>query len=380
MEPEAGKEVMTSNCESSSAILKLGDEKPVVVRVKRKVNQSPLDAFWLEINERPAKRALLEFDKLSISGSSAKGSSIVVEPKSKRVLVQHVQTVLSSEATVDLVQTVVSNSADAIEDKTPAVERRHTFKKDNRQNQLSKSIQKREELAKTARFEQIWRSRKGKKEEVDEMYNFYEVVRVDNVEEKSIDTREQEDMSLEDHRYLTSFMPLLREFIPSAAKEIESDFQAHMSSQDHADADEYVYDYYTVNDDMDVEKENTDCLFPLVLVDDEDFYDVQYESEHDSEDSNAEDNPNNDYPNEISSEDEDDDEDEDESESETASGSEEEDGDESESNSSKPEGYSCGSKSSSEIEGYDGNEADDIDFSGGSDSNDDGEDWRWNYR
>lgn len=373
-ELEVGKEVMTSNGESSSAILKSpGEKKPVVVRVKRKVSQSPLDAFWLEINEKPAKRALLNFEKLSISGSSANGSSIVEELKSKRVLVQHVQTVQSSEATVDLVQSVVSK-ADTVEDKTPAAERRHAFKKDNRQNQLSKSRQKQEEVAKSARFEQIWRSRKGRKEEVDEMYNFYEVARVDNVEERSIDVKEQEsrDMSLEEQRIMNSFLPLLREFIPSAAEEIESDMQGHMSSQVHAD--EYVYDYYTVNDDMDVEKENAAWSFPLVQVDDEEFYDVPYESEHDSEDSNAEDNPRNDYPDEIS-------EDEDELESESSSESEEEEDSESKS-SSKSEGYSHhGSESSSDDPLYDsefeGSEADAGNFS---DGNEDGEDWRWSYR
>ncbi|GKV05681.1 hypothetical protein SLEP1_g17666 [Rubroshorea leprosula] len=117
---------------------------------------------------------------------------------------------------------------------------------------------------KNARFEQIWRSRTRKEEEVDEMCHFYEVVRVD-FQESSNDKKEQQDMSLEDHRILTGYLPLLREFIPSAAEEIESDIQAHISSQ----------------------------------VDDEDFYDVLYDSEYDSEDSNAEDNPRNYYPDEI---------------------------------------------------------------------------------
>ncbi|GLT92419.1 hypothetical protein SLE2022_102580 [Rubroshorea leprosula] len=124
------------------------------------------------------------------------------------------------------------------------------------------------------------------------MCHFYEVVRVD-FQESSNDKKEQQDMSLEDHRILASYLPLLREFIPSAAEEIESDIQAHISSQV-----EYVYDLYTVKDDMDVE-ENARSPFPLVQVDDEDFYDVLYDSEYDSEDSNAEDNPGNDYPDEI---------------------------------------------------------------------------------
>ncbi|KAL9382771.1 hypothetical protein Peur_025806 [Populus x canadensis] len=44
--------------------------KPVVVRVKRKAHQSRLDAFWLEINEKPTKKAMLDLEKLSISNNS----------------------------------------------------------------------------------------------------------------------------------------------------------------------------------------------------------------------------------------------------------------------------------------------------------------------
>lgn len=35
------------------------------------------------------------------------------------------------------------------------------------------------------------------------------------------------DISLEDQRLLCSYLPLLREFIPNAAEEIESDMRAH---------------------------------------------------------------------------------------------------------------------------------------------------------
>lgn len=39
-------------------------------------------------------------------------------------------------------------------------------------------------------------------------------------------------MSLEDQSMLSSYLPLLREFIPSAAEEIESDINANMMKQD----------------------------------------------------------------------------------------------------------------------------------------------------
>ncbi|KAG6383748.1 hypothetical protein SASPL_156480 [Salvia splendens] len=74
-------------------------DKPVIVRVKRKVSQFALDAFWLEIHERPAKRPLIDFGKLSISDAS---SSKVEEFKTQKILVRHVETVASSKDTFDV--------------------------------------------------------------------------------------------------------------------------------------------------------------------------------------------------------------------------------------------------------------------------------------
>ncbi|KAM7258626.1 hypothetical protein ACFE04_014367 [Oxalis oulophora] len=371
-------------------------EKPVVVRVKRKTFQSPLEGFWLEINERPLKKPLLDFAKLSVSESSSSSTSEGL--KTKKVFVQHVETSTDSKATVDIVQSFLSNSTEVVEDKGKNEERRHAFKKDNlqaRQDQrLSKSIVNQEivvclscykisppeklliiprqvqrnfswvpncdgfvralrylvkcltsemlswlitrqtniglinnELqtgkiiqygesvmvvwlgkpasAKSARFEQIWRSRKGTTrerpdEDVHEKYQFYDVLRIDNEERSS--AMDMEEMSLEDKKLLSSYLPLLEEFIPMAAAELESDIRGYMAQQD---ADEYVYDYYTVNDDMKVDSEDASNPFPLVQVDDMDFYDVPDESEYDSQDSNAEDNPQNDYPDEVSEDGED---------------------------------------------------------------------------
>lgn len=39
------------------------------------------------------------------------------------------------------------------------------------------------------------------------------------------------DMSLEDQRLLSSYLPMLREFLPGAAAEIESDMCAYLSKQ-----------------------------------------------------------------------------------------------------------------------------------------------------
>ncbi|KAK8601392.1 hypothetical protein V6N13_058895 [Hibiscus sabdariffa] len=361
---------MASNGESSSATPQSTGDKPVIVRVKRKASQSRLDAFLLEINERPLKRPFSDFQNLSISESSQKE-----ELKSKKVFVQHVDTVVSSRATVDILQSFMPNSAGATNGKTKSWEGRHPQKIDYRQEQLSKSIQKQEAIAKKARFEQIWRSRRGKKEAVDEMCHFYDVVRVD-VEEKS-NSIQIEERSLEDQKLLSSYLPLLKEYIPAAAAEIESDLRENLFGKE-----QYVYDYYTVKDDPDVDEAMASNPFPLVTVDDEDFYDVPYESEYDSEDSNAEDNPRNDYPDEISDEEEEDEEEEEEEEDE-----EDEDEDESRSSSSikSSEGGSLECSDEDllhEVDSCDAFHGDDADYRGHDNSgyNPGGEDWRWSYR
>ncbi|XP_054788233.1 RNA-directed DNA methylation 4 isoform X2 [Prosopis cineraria] len=300
--------------ESSSAA---ATSKPVVVRVKRKSFQSPIDAFWLEINERPLKRPLVDFANLSISDSNTQKEEL----NTKKVFVQHVETISVPEVTFDVVQFFVeSGSNGACECKSKLVERKELFKKGNKQDQLLlKAKEKHESTAKNARFEQIWKSRRGNKEsvhakELQEICQFYDIVRVD--EEKN-NKAQQEHMSLEDQRLLCSYLPLLREFIPNAAAEIESDMRAHYEQ------DNYVYDIYAVNEEMDITVEDATYSYPLVQVDEEDYYDGPEESDCESDDSNAENNPLNDYPDEISEEEDEDNEasdnDSDECESKNAS-------------------------------------------------------------
>ncbi|KAG5603121.1 hypothetical protein H5410_034491 [Solanum commersonii] len=225
--------ISDSSCkvaESSSVPAK--EDKLVVVRVKRKAFQSRLDAFWLEINERPAKRPLLDFAKLSIDESSSR----VEELKSRKVLVQHVETVTSSEVTVDIVKFFVSAPADSseVEEKSDA---RRSFRTEKKQDQLlAKAKQKQEDLSKNARFEQIWKSRKEKRklmhnEELNEMCQLYDVIRVDT-EEKSHEVQEEcRTTELEDHKMMSQYLPLLREVMPSAAEEIESEIHNYVSKQ-----------------------------------------------------------------------------------------------------------------------------------------------------
>ncbi|XP_027929098.1 RNA-directed DNA methylation 4 [Vigna unguiculata] len=357
--------------ESSSAAP--SQPKPVVVRVKRKPSQSPLDAFWLEINERPLKRSLLDLGKLTISGSAQK-----VEFHNKKVFVQHVETISSSEVTFDIVQSFVDpDSSCASISKSKFEERKNFFKKNNKQDQLLvKAKQEKESLAKDARFEQIWKSRKGNKgtgtgtkhdKALLEICNFYDIVRVDN-EEKKKEVQEQE-MSLEDQRLLSSYLPLLREFIPNAAEEVEADLIAHLGG--HSKEENYVYDLYTVTDEMDTNTEDTLASYPLVQVEEEeDYYDGPDDSDYESDDSNAENNPLNDYPDEVSEEDEEEVED-------SGSESEGENGDasnESSNEDTEHHGFSKG-----DADPYD-KDFDEYEGVCNDDENAEDEDWRWSYR
>ncbi|KAL5153009.1 RNA-directed DNA methylation 4 [Glycine soja] len=384
--------------------------KPVVVRVKRKPSQSPLDAFWLEINERPLKRPLLDFGNLSISSNSAqkdRDAGIekgVVNPNSslsfgfdpyaasnkfsqwydsenfrvefynKKVFVQHVETISSSEVTFDIVQSFVDlGSSGASDSKSKIKERKKFFNRDNKQDQLlSKAKQEKESLAKDARFEQIWKNRKGNKgtahdKALQEMCHLYDIVRIDNEEiNKEV---QQEEMSLEDQRLLSSYLPLLREFIPNAAAEVETDLIAQLVG--HSKEENYVYDLYTVKDEMDINIDDSSCSYPLVQVDEEeDYYDGTQHSDYESDDSNAENNPLNDYPDEVSEEDE--------------------EGENSENESEREDGNTSSESSDENIEhGFSEDDADplydeDFDEYEGAHSDDvehmDDENWRWSYR
>ncbi|VVB01809.1 unnamed protein product [Arabis nemorensis] len=263
----------------SSSIQKEVGEKPVIVRVKRKVGQSPLDAFWLEINERPFKRPYLDFSKLSISKSEEKE---VLKPK--KVLVRHLETVTDTETTVDVIHSLFEpDRKEHSCSKGKSEERKIAFKKDNRKEQrLTKAVQQQQIAADNARFEQIWWSRKGKKEgirdkELHERCNLYDVIRVDAEERPE---NAPESTSLEDQKMLASFLPLLRECIPTAAEEIEADIHS-------SHTEEYVYDYYAVNEDMDISEDSSKHQFPLVKVEEEEeFCDGSDESDYDSDDSN----------------------------------------------------------------------------------------------
>ncbi|KAL6640573.1 hypothetical protein ACP70R_021696 [Stipagrostis hirtigluma subsp. patula] len=284
-------------------------EKPIVVRVKRKPSQTRPDAFWLEINERPAKKAMLDFSSLSISEPSSSGAKASEEPRVKKLLVQHIETVHHSKAVEDVLHSLLHDGLDAKEMKSKTKKWNDRFHQDKKQDQLRLAARQRhEDMGKNARFAQIWRSRKGEKNDADdslrEICHLYDAVQVDPDEEKH--PAEPRIISLEEGAVLCNFLPLIREYLPSAAEEIESDVISLAQSEDSE-----VYDIYTVKEVDDTKMEDASTTsYPRLQVDCDEDECYDEDDPYNSDDSNAEDNPLFDYPEELS-EDEDDGSDED---------------------------------------------------------------------
>ncbi|URE21466.1 hypothetical protein MUK42_12498 [Musa troglodytarum] len=291
-EPSASATPSTSNPVS---------EKPVVVRVKRKSFQSRLDAFWLEINGRPLKRQLLDFANLSISDADT--GKVLEEFGTKKLLVQHLETVRASEDIKDMLQCYLHDSSYSKELKRMPEERGSIFKPDKKQDQLrSVALKKHEDLARNARYEQIWKSRRGctdaAEEGLREICRLYDIVRVDAEHETNERVHKPDFISVDDGAILCNYLPLIKEYLPETAVEIESGIRESRE-------DNYVYDLYTVGDGL-VTTTGDTTKYPLVQVNDDDdgFYEGPMESDCETDDSNAECNPRNDYPDEESSRDE----------------------------------------------------------------------------
>ncbi|KAG2572488.1 hypothetical protein PVAP13_7KG140840, partial [Panicum virgatum] len=227
-------------------------EKPIVVRVKRKPSQTRPDAFWLEINERPSKKAMLDFSRLSISEPSSSSSSVSAkaseEPRVKKLLVQHIETVHHSEAVEDVLHSLLLADSNAKEIKSKTKEWNDRIKQDKKSEQLlSAARQRHEDMGRNARFAQLWKSRKGEKNIADdslrEICHLYDAVQVDPDDEKH--SAEPRITSFEEGAVLCNFLPLIREYLPSTAEEIEADIISLAQSEDSE-----VYDIYSVKEWM----------------------------------------------------------------------------------------------------------------------------------
>ncbi|KAK8948682.1 hypothetical protein KSP39_PZI006303 [Platanthera zijinensis] len=237
-------EVKMASFGTSSATIK---ERPAAVTVKRKASHARLDDFCPEINGRPLKRPFLDSEKISLSNHASTETL-----KSKRLLEQHV-TVSIFEAIEAILQSLAR-------------------------------------LVRNVHFEQIWNNEKEVIDSLLKICHLYNVVRVDGEDEKPIKKKGVQvgcrGISPEDNSILFNYLPLLREYVPSAVEEIESEIKAHVSSEASGSVSE-------ANDTKEISID-----YPSVQVKDEDAFNDLPDSYYYSEDSNAEDHPRNDYPNE----------------------------------------------------------------------------------
>ncbi|XP_042470086.1 RNA-directed DNA methylation 4-like isoform X1 [Zingiber officinale] len=269
--------------------------KPVIVRVKRKASQSKLDSFWLEINERPHKKAFLGLGNLSISDFGT--GKVLNELASEKMLVQHLETVGHSQSVKDVLHSFLQQPSRNIKEvKGRSKERRSLYKPDKKHNQLrAKAIKEHEDLARSARFEQIWKKRGSMDAEecsLHEKCHLYDVVRVDAEDETHQRMPKSKVAPEADGAILDKYLPLLWEILPQVAEQIEHD---RATTEDN-----FVYDIYTTGVGVDTDTDNIDEYpFVQVYVED-DYYDGLSQSDYESDDSNAENNPWNDYRDEES--------------------------------------------------------------------------------
>lgn len=302
------------------------DGKQVVVRVRRKRQQAPIDALWLEINERPHKgkhqeryeEMGLTLAQLSLADGQDQGQREeegkgegVGMAKRRKLLFHHVETVSPSDEEKGFLESILLNAREDGKSEQRHMEQREDIKKSkDKQDQLRASARKKHEYAaKHARFEQVWRSRKGIAEAANEnaireLCHLYDVVRVDMEEEmeaKPARKAKAKSETVSDHerQILCNFLPMMREYLPSAAAEVE----AQLCSSGTTEQEDYVYDVYTLGKEENV-AEDVVADYPLVQVEEEDgfYYGDMVESEVDTDDSNDENNPMNDYPSEEESE------------------------------------------------------------------------------
>ncbi|XP_057868961.2 RNA-directed DNA methylation 4 isoform X2 [Cryptomeria japonica] len=279
------------------------DEKQLVVRVKRKRLQAPLDMLWVEINDRAGKR---QHTDLSHSFGGLTLSSSQGVPAVRKLLFHHVETVNCSDEQKGLLESVLQNTRKDKKFEERHKEQREDIKKPkDKQDQLRLSARQKHEIdAKSARFEQVWRSRRGISEcsndsAINELYHLYDVVRVDEEEmgmKFSSEEKAKREATLHEDQLLCNYLPLLREYLPSAA----SEFEAQLRTSKTSETDDYVYDVYALEKNGKV-AEDVATDYPLVHVEDDEFYcEDLVESDVDSDDSNDENNPLNDYPEEES--------------------------------------------------------------------------------
>uniref|UniRef100_A0A0E0MIU2 Uncharacterized protein n=1 Tax=Oryza punctata TaxID=4537 RepID=A0A0E0MIU2_ORYPU len=197
------------------------------------------------------------------------------EPRVKKLLVQHIETVHHSEAVQDVLHSLLHSDLDAKEIKSKTKEWNNRTKQDK-------------DLGRNARFAQIWRSRKGDRNEVDEslreICHLYDAVQVDSGEEKHpAEPRQRlQFYAIFFHLYGNTCHQLLKKLNQILFRWHHQKIQMFMT---------YILSRRWI---MIQKMEGTSSAsYPLLQVDDDD-------DPYDTDDSNAEDNPLYDYPEELS--------------------------------------------------------------------------------
>ncbi|XP_024525888.1 uncharacterized protein LOC112344790 [Selaginella moellendorffii] len=252
-----------------------GSSKPTLVRIKRKRCHEPVDLLWLE--HSATKRRGLDADAANLTLLDAPHSS--GGQGGGKLLFCRLQTVEASQVKdASLSESLMSELS-----ATRQEARKSGFKRAKTPSASAAARQQHERDAKAARYKQVWKNRLGLESEdvMPQFFHLYDVVRTTGGEE----TRERDR---EDNELLMKYMPLLEEFCP------ENFPPADASTED------FVYDVYVQqagHEQLDVNEE--DDLLTLQVSDSFAFgLEDQVDSDYDSEDSNREDRPECDYPDE----------------------------------------------------------------------------------
>jgi hypothetical protein len=233
------------------------EQKKMLICVKRKRDEEPLDDFYLEIDDtRPKQKRIKNVHKVT----NAMGSINLENEQKKSVR-------------FSLVETVVKRQTDTDKHVFAKAQERKTLKQTTNDTSIKEKNLKKMKNAHQVRFAKIVEKRR-----LDEGIN---VVDVDLEQDNLENVEDFNDPSLK------NYASLLKE---------------HYNSGD----DQYEYDYYYLDDSAGSDARGNKTIVKMESFDDTIFIDGEYnrkeDSDYDSEDSNRSDNINNDYPDELTSE------------------------------------------------------------------------------
>jgi hypothetical protein len=238
--------------------------KKILICVKRKRDEEPLDDFYLEVDDtQPQKKRIKNVH--DVTDALEKSLSLSSEVKEKK------------KVRFALVETVSQRQTDTDKKILGRIRERKTLKQE-----ASPSNMKEKNLKKMKQKQEIRIAKILEKKRLDETTNVVDM----NFGEETELANEFDDPSLK------NYASLLREQYIQASDE------------------KYEYDYYYVSDTTDQSVPITSTIVKMESFNDDIFYDdreynPREDSDYDSDDSNRSDNIQNDYPDEFSDDSED---------------------------------------------------------------------------